>query len=156
MDRLIMAIATGCGLGYLPKAPGTWGTLLALPIHFLISKLPLPYYFSAITAIIFIAVLSAGGAEKILDRPDPGIVVIDEIAGMLVTMIFIPPNPIAWLLAFLLFRLFDILKPFPVNFFDQRFHGGIGIVLDDLMAGLYALASLQILWHLAGKAGFVL
>jgi phosphatidylglycerophosphatase A len=155
MDRLIMAIATGGGLGYLPKAPGTWGTLLALPIHYLIVQLEPRYYFSAIAVIIVVAILSAGGAEKILDKPDPGIVVIDEVAGMLITMIAIPSHPIAWLLAFLLFRLFDILKPFPVNFFDKRFHGGIGIVLDDLMAGIYALASLQILWHLLSKAGVV-
>ena len=156
MDRLIMAIATGGGLGYLPKAPGTWGTLLALPIHYLISQLPPQYYFTAIAVIIVVAILSAGGAEKILDKPDPGIVVIDEVAGMLIAMIAIPANPIAWVLAFILFRIFDILKPFPVNFFDKRFHGGIGIVLDDLMAGVYALVSLQLLLLLAAKAGIVL
>ena len=155
MDRLIMAIATGCGLGYLPKAPGTWGTLLAFPIHYLISHLPLPYYFTAIAVIIIVAILSAGGAEKILDKPDPGIVVIDEVAGMLITMIAIPTDPIAWVLAFILFRFFDILKPFPVNFLDKRFHGGIGIVLDDLMAGVYGLISLQLIWHLATRMGFI-
>lgn len=156
MDRLIMAIATGCGLGYLPKAPGTWGTLLALPIHYLISQLSPQYYFTSLAVIIIVAILSAGGAEKILDKPDPGIVVIDEVAGMLIAMIAIPASPVAWVLAFLLFRIFDILKPFPVNFFDQRFHGGIGIVLDDLMAGVYALASLQLLLLLAARAGIVI
>jgi phosphatidylglycerophosphatase A len=155
MDRLFMAIATGFGLGYLPKAPGTWGTLLALPIHYLIVQLPLRGYISAIAIIIVIAILSAGAAEKIMDKPDPGSVVIDEVAGMLIAMIAIPAHPVAWLLAFGLFRLFDILKPFPVNFFDQRFHGGLGIVLDDLMAGLYALASLQLLWQLSIRAGVV-
>ena len=155
MDRLFMAIATGFGLGYLPIAPGTWGTLLALPIHYLIVQLPLQGYMSAIAIIIVIAIVSAGSAEKIIDKPDPGSVVIDEVAGMLITMIAIPAHPIAWLLAFILFRLFDILKPFPVNFFDQRFHGGLGIVLDDLMAGIYALASLQLLWHLLIRAGVV-
>ena len=155
MDRLFMAIATGLGLGYLPKAPGTWGTLLALPIHYLIVQLPLQSYIAAIAIIIIIAILSAGAAEKIVDKPDPGFVVIDEVAGMLIAMIALPDSPIAWVLAFLLFRLFDILKPFPVNFFDQRFHGGLGIVLDDLMAGIYALASLQLLWHLLIRAGVV-
>jgi phosphatidylglycerophosphatase A len=155
MDRLFMAIATGFGLGYLPKAPGTWGTLLALPIHYLIVQLPLRGYISAIAIIIVIAILSAGAAEKIMDKPDPGSVVIDEVAGMLIAMIAIPAHPVAWLLAFGLFRLFDILKPFPVNFFDQRFHGGLGIVLDDLMAGLYALASLQLLWQLSIRTGVV-
>ena len=156
MDRLIMAIATGCGLGYLPIAPGTWGTLLALPIHYLISQLPPQYYFTAIAVIIVVAILSAGGAEKIMDKPDPGIVVIDEIAGMLITMIGIPASPVAWIMAFVLFRIFDILKPFPVNFLDQRFHGGIGIVLDDLMAGVYGLITLQLLLLLAARTGIVL
>lgn len=155
MDRLFMAIATGFGLGYLPKAPGTWGTLLALPIHYLIVQLPLQGYLSALGVIIVIAVVSAGSAEKIMDKPDPGSVVIDEVAGMLIAMIAIPASPLAWLLAFILFRLFDIFKPFPVNFFDQRFHGGLGIVLDDLMAGIYALASLQLLWYLLGRVGVV-
>lgn len=155
MDRLFMAIATGFGLGYLPKAPGTWGTLLALPIHYLIVQLPLQGYVSAIAIIIVIAIVSAGSAEKILDKKDPGIVVIDEVAGMLITMIAIPNHPVAWLLAFGFFRLFDILKPFPVNFFDQRFHGGLGIVLDDLMAGVYALASVQLLWLLLTNSGVV-
>jgi len=151
MDRLYMALATGFGLGYLPKAPGTWGTLLALPIHYLIVQLPLQGYVAAIAIIIVIAVISAGAAEKIMDRPDPGIVVIDEVAGMLIAMIAIPAHPLAWLFAFILFRFFDILKPFPVNFFDQRFHGGLGIVLDDLMAGLYAFGALQLLWPLLFK-----
>lgn len=155
MDRLFMALATGFGLGYLPKAPGTWGTLLALPIHYLIVQLPLQGYVAAIAIIIVVAIVSAGSAEKIIDKPDPGIVVIDEVAGMLVAMIAMPAHPLAWLLAFILFRVFDIFKPFPVNFFDQRFHGGLGIVLDDLMAGLYALASLQLLWRLLIMAGWV-
>lgn len=155
MDRLFMALATGFGLGYLPKAPGTWGTLLALPIHYLIVQLPLQGYAAAIGIIIVIAIVSAGSAEKIIDKPDPGIVVIDEVAGMLVAMIAMPAHPLAWLLAFILFRIFDILKPFPVNFFDQHFHGGLGIVLDDLMAGLYALVSLQLLWRLLIMVGWV-
>lgn len=155
MDRLLMAIATGFGLGYLPKAPGTWGTLLALPIHYMIVRLPLQGYITAIAIIIVVAILTAGSAEKILDRPDPKIVVIDEVAGMLITMIALPAHPAAWFMAFVLFRIFDIAKPFPVNFFDQRFHGGLGIVLDDLMAGIYALASVQFLWFLLEKAGFV-
>jgi phosphatidylglycerophosphatase A len=155
MDRFYMAIATGLGLGYLPKVPGTWGTLLAFPIHYLIVKLPLAGYAAAIAAISVIAIIAAGAAEKIMDKPDPGIVVIDEVAGMLIAMIAIPAHPIAWFLAFVIFRLFDILKPFPVNFFDQRFHGGLGIVLDDLMAGLYSLVTLQILWPFLVNIGMI-
>ena len=155
MDRLIMAIATGLGLGYLPKAPGTWGTLLALPIHFLIVRLPMPGYIYTLASIIIIAVLTAGSAEKIMDKPDPSIVVIDEVAGMLIALIAIPRHPLAWILAFILFRFFDIIKPFPVNFFDHRFHGGLGIVLDDIMAGIYSLAALRILWPILSRTGLV-
>ena len=155
MDRMFMAIATGFGLGYLPKAPGTWGTLLALPIHYLIVQLPQQGYIAALAIIIVIAIICAGAAEKIVDKPDPGLVVIDEVAGMLIAMIAIPAHPLAWLLAFLFFRFFDILKPFPVNFFDQRIHGGTGIVLDDLMAGLYALACVQGVWQLLTRTGLI-
>lgn len=155
MDRLFMAIATGLGLGYAPFAPGTFGTMLALPIHFLISRLPLAWYLAILGAIIAIAILAAGSAEKILDRPDPGEVVIDEVAGMLIAMILIPSHPLAWLLAFLLFRFFDIVKPWPVSYFDRHLHGGPGIVLDDLAAGIYACGALQLIWHLLLRFGML-
>lgn len=140
-----MAIATGFGAGFLPWAPGTWGSLLALPLHALLSMLAPGQHALALAGIFLVAVLSAGAAEKILDRKDPGVVVIDEVMGMLITLIAVPANPLAWLLGFGLFRFFDILKPWPVRSIDQRLNGGLGIVLDDVMAGLYALAALQIL-----------
>ncbi|MBU0485772.1 MAG: phosphatidylglycerophosphatase A [Proteobacteria bacterium] len=148
MDKIIMAIATGLGLGYAPKAPGTFGTLLALPLHFLLIKLSLPYYSAALTAIFLLAVFTAGSAEKILDYSDPGAVVIDEIIGMLITLIGAPTNLLVWIIGFALFRFFDILKPFPINFIDQRLHGGLGIVLDDIMAGIYSLICLQLICYL--------
>ncbi len=155
MDTLFLAIATGLYSGRLPKAPGTWGSLFALLPCFLLRGLTLTSYL-AVTAIIFIiGTVAAGAAEKIMDRPDPGSVVIDEIAGIFITFIAIPApdSPLCWLLGFALFRLFDIAKPFPVNWFDQRFHGGLGIMLDDIMAGIYAFGSLQILWWM-GAAFF--
>ncbi|NTV12916.1 MAG: phosphatidylglycerophosphatase A [Desulfobulbaceae bacterium] len=155
MDRLLMNLATGLGLGYAPFAPGTFGTMLALPLYFLISRLPLPLYAGAMFILILIAVAAAGAAEKILDRPDPPEVVCDEVVGMLVTMIALPPHPLAWLLAFGLFRLFDIVKPWPVGYIDRHFHGGLGIVMDDLAAGLYALAALQVSWHLLLRGGLI-
>ena len=155
MDRLFMSIATGLGLGYAPFAPGTFGTMLALPIYFLIRHLPLPMYAVVLAVLILVAVAAAGAAEKILDRPDPGEVVIDEVVGMLVAMIAIPPHPLAWILAFALFRFFDIVKPWPVGYIDRHFHGGLGIVMDDLAAGLYALAALQVSWHLVIRGGLI-
>lgn len=144
MDRLFMGIATGFGAGYLPKAPGTWGSLVALPLHFFLRQLAPANYALALTAIFFIAVITAGQAEKILDRKDPGVVVIDEIIGMLITLIAAPNNPLIWLLGFLIFRFFDIFKPYPIRLIDQRVNGGMGIVLDDVLAGIYSLIVLQV------------
>jgi len=144
MDRLFMGIATGFGAGYLPKAPGTWGSLLALPLHYFLRQLVPNHYALALGAIFFIAVITAGQAEKILDRKDPGVVVIDEVIGMLITLIAAPNNPLIWLLGFLIFRFFDIFKPYPIRLIDQRVNGGMGIVLDDVLAGVYSLIVLQI------------
>ena len=144
-----MFIATGLYSGYLPIAPGTWGSLVGLLLVFLLNYFTLPAYV-IITGILFvIGIFSAGEAEKILDNRDPGIVVIDEIVGMLITMIAVPLNPLTMLLGFFLFRAFDIVKPFPVNIFDQRFHGGVGIMLDDVVAGIYSLIILQGIIYLA-------
>jgi phosphatidylglycerophosphatase A len=142
-----MFIATGCYSGYLPKAPGTWGSLLGLLLFFLLHTLSLEIYLAVIAGIFVIGTFAAGEAEKIMDHQDPGLVVIDEIVGMLITMIAVPATPLAMVLGFILFRIFDILKPFPVNFFDQRFHGGLGIMLDDVMAGIYSLIILQVLFR---------
>jgi phosphatidylglycerophosphatase A len=144
MHTLIMIIATGFYSGYLPKAPGTWGSLVGLALFFLLHTLSLEVYLAVVTGIFVIGTFAAGEAEKIMDRKDPGLIVIDEIVGMLITMIAIPATPLAMALGFILFRIFDIWKPFPVNFFDQRFHGGLGIMLDDVVAGIYSLIILQL------------
>lgn len=138
MTELIKALATGCYLGYLPLMPGTYGSALAIPLHFLLVRLPPLWYGISLAVIILIAIGAAGSAEKIFDRKDPREVVIDEVVGMLVTLIHAPSHPVAWLLGFVLFRFFDILKPFPIRIIDQRVQGGVGIVLDDLVAGVYA------------------
>ncbi len=139
----MMIIATGFHTGYLPKAPGTWGTLVAFPIHFLLIQFSDTIYFSALALIFVIAIVTAGCAEKIIDCKDPGVIVIDEIIGMLITLIGAPTHWLAMLMGFALFRLFDILKPFPINWVDQKLNGGTGIVLDDCLAGVYALIILQ-------------
>ncbi|MDX2433011.1 MAG: phosphatidylglycerophosphatase A, partial [Desulfobacterales bacterium] len=118
-----------------------------LLLFFLLHTLSLEIYLAVIAGIFVIGTFAAGEAEKIMDHQDPGLVVIDEIVGMLITMIAVPATPLAMVLGFILFRIFDILKPFPVNFFDQRFHGGLGIMLDDVMAGIYSLIILQVLFR---------
>jgi phosphatidylglycerophosphatase A len=143
MTTLILALATGFYTGYLPKAPGTWGTLVALPLHLLLIQLAPPAYAAALVAFLVLSILIAGTAEKIFDYKDPGAIVIDEIMGMLIALIGAPLNPLYWLLAFLLFRLFDIWKPFPIRWIDRRVQGGTGIVLDDVLAGVFTLVVLQ-------------
>jgi len=140
-----MFIATGFYSGYLPKAPGTWGSLVGLLLFFLLHTLNLQIYLAVVAAIFVIGTFAAGEAEKILDRKDPGLVVIDEIVGILITMIAIPATPLAMGLGFILFRIFDIWKPFPIRLIDQRFHGGLGIMLDDIVAGIFSLVILQVL-----------
>ena len=145
MYTLIMLIATGCYSGYLPKAPGTWGSLAGLLLFLLLQPLDLLPYLAVVLVLFIAGTLAAGEAEKILDNRDPGVVVIDEIVGMLITMSGVPLTLLTLFLGFVLFRFFDIAKPFPVNFFDRRFHGGLGIMLDDVVAGLYSLVFLLIL-----------
>jgi phosphatidylglycerophosphatase A len=148
VHTLILIIATGFYSGFLPKAPGTWGSLVGLALFFLLHTLSLPVYLAVIAGLFAVGSLAAGEAEKILDKRDPGVVVIDEIVGMLIAMIAVPMTPLTLALGFILFRIFDIAKPFPVNFFDQRFHGGLGIMLDDVVAGIYSLIILQFMLFL--------
>jgi len=140
-----MAVATGGFVGKIPKAPGTWGSAVAFLPWFFLRTLSLPAYLAWVVVLFFIGFLAAGSAEKLLDQADPGCIVIDEIVGMLIALILVPAHPAVLLLAFILFRVFDILKPFPVSWFDRHIHGGLGIMLDDVMAGIYALICLQII-----------
>ncbi len=144
MDRLFMFIATGAWTGYLPKAPGTWGSALGVAIWLPLRTLGLPAYLGVTGLLLIAGTIAAGAAEKIVDRGDPGLVVIDEIVGQLIALAMAPAHPLAALAGFTLFRFFDILKPFPVSWLDQHIHGGLGIMLDDVMAGIYALLVLQI------------
>lgn len=147
MTRLIMLSATVLGVGYLPIMPGTFGSLIALPLHHFLTLLPLKPYALALFILGVVAVLAAGSAEKILDRKDPSPVVIDEVLGMLITLAGTPRTIPVYILGFFLFRLFDIWKPFPIGWIDRRVQGGVGIVLDDLLAGLYANLLLRLIWE---------
>jgi phosphatidylglycerophosphatase A len=151
MNRLIMAVATGLYVGMIPRAPGTWGSLAALLPWLLIKDLHLLPYLAVLAAVFVFGFFAAGSAEKILDRPDAGAIVIDEILGMFITLTLAPAHPAACLLGFIFFRIFDIAKPFPVSWVDQHIHGGIGIMMDDVIAGLYALISLQLTWLVVGS-----
>ena len=143
MDKVIIFLATGGYSGLIPKCPGTVGTVVAIPLHFILILLPTNIYYLSLATILVLAIIVAGMAEKILDRADPGAVVIDEIIGMLIGLIGILLNIIAFLAAFIIFRILDILKPFPVGWLDRHLHGGTGIVLDDVVAGFMTLAIMQ-------------
>lgn len=138
MKFFYYVIATGFGVGYSSIAPGTAGSLLALALAFIIFRGNTSYII--IAAVVFAAagVFSASFIEKERKTKDPQLIVVDEMVGMWISLILVPYLWWAYLVAFLFFRLFDVVKPFPVNEV-QDLHGGIGIMLDDVIAGIYAL-----------------
>jgi phosphatidylglycerophosphatase A len=142
--RIILFCATGCGSGYAPVAPGTAGTAVAVIPFFLLSSFSLSLYLLTTVAFTFISIWCAHQAASILQMKDPPPVVIDEVAGYLVTMASFPFTWQYVAAGFFLFRLFDIVKPFPARWIDQKVGGGYGIVLDDVAAGIYANVVLQI------------
>ncbi len=137
-------IATFFYSGLFPVAPGTAGTLAAIPLFYLISFTPIYLYLAITVLIILVSVWASGIAEEIFGKTDPGQVVADEVCGFLVTMILVPPTISNIFLGFLLFRLFDIAKPSPIRKFE-RLPGGWGIVMDDVLAGVYSCVTLHIL-----------
>jgi phosphatidylglycerophosphatase A len=139
-----MFVATGGGLGYLPLAPGTWGSLAGVLLYFLTAAASPAVKFALTAGVIAVAVGSAHAAEKLMRRKDAGCIVADEIAGQLVTFTGLPFHPLLALIGFVLFRLFDILKPFPIRKLEAAVPGGAGVVADDVAAGLYAQVALRL------------
>jgi phosphatidylglycerophosphatase A len=129
--------ATGFGVGYSPLAPGTAGSLLTLLIFYFLYPLPLWVIILTLLFLFFLGIYSAGIVEKEKGK-DPSIVVIDEMVGMGISLISIPPDRILFPVAFLLFRFFDIMKPPPINS-SQKLPGAWGIMMDDVVAGAYTL-----------------
>ena len=133
-----MFFATGCYIGKSSFAPGTLGSILGLPFCFLLSKIDLPVAILGTVIFIFFAIWIAQGAERQLNIKDPGCIVIDEIAGITVALLGLPFNFAFVIAGFVLFRFFDILKPFPIRYLEKKFKGGVGIVLDDVAAGIFS------------------
>lgn len=145
-NRIAIIIATFFYVGRIPLAPGTWGTVAAIPLYYLISISGIPYYFYILLTLIFIlvSVWAAGVTEKVYRMTDPGFIVADEVCGYLVTMILVPPTVKNIILGFVLFRIFDIIKP-PPSRQMERLQGGWGVVMDDVLAGVYACIILHVL-----------
>jgi phosphatidylglycerophosphatase A len=135
----------GFGTGLAPIIPGTFGTLPALPLYWLLAGLPLSWYLTAVVGLFLLGILICQRCEDRFGISDHSGIVWDEIVGYLVTMIAVPFSWPAAALGFLLFRAFDMLKPWPIRWLDRSVHGGLGIMLDDVLAALFAAAILHLL-----------
>ena len=144
-EAAVIFLATGFYVGNIPFAPGSFGSLIGLPLCFALAGISLVPAVLCTLFFIFFAVCIAGAAEKILKQNDPGCIVIDEIAGMMVALIGLPFNPITVTIGFIIFRILDILKPFPIRNLDKGVPGGLGVVADDVAAGIIANLLLRII-----------
>ena len=143
--RIAMLLSTWFGCGFFKPAPGTSGSLAALPFAWLLTELGgYQVLVIATLSLIAIGVWASNVYIEGLFEKDPPEVVIDEVAGQLLTLLVVPPTLIHYFFGFLLFRIADIVKPWPVSWVDQNMEGGLGIMLDDIMAAIYAGAGLLI------------
>ena len=145
MKHFILLLATGFGVGYSPIAPGTLGTLIAIPVYYFLSNISSPIYEITLVGFFFLSVWVSESAEIFFGKKDDQRIVIDEIMGFLITMLWAPKTAILIVIGFFLFRFFDILKPFPIRRLEKRLKGGYGVVLDDVMAGVYGNIVLQVI-----------
>jgi phosphatidylglycerophosphatase A len=150
-EKAVLFLATGFYVGNIPPAPGTLGSLIGLALGFLLAGIQLPPAIILTVLFIGFAVWIAHAAEKTLKKKDPGCIVIDEVAGMVVTLIGLPFNLTTAVIGFIIFRILDILKPFPIRTLDKRLGGGIGIVADDVVAGIFANIILRVLLYISDK-----
>jgi len=141
-------LAFGFGAGLSRHAPGTVGTLVAVPVGLLLKQLPPTLFWAALAALFLAGIPLCGAASRMVGRHDPGNIVWDEMVGYWLTVALVPVSWAWWLAAFAAFRLFDILKPWPIRQLEQQFAGGFGIMVDDVVAALYAMAVLSVVGFL--------
>ncbi|GAB7024956.1 phosphatidylglycerophosphatase A family protein [Geotalea toluenoxydans] len=145
MRRFVILSATWFGAGFSPVASGTVGTLAAIPLYLVLARLSLPLYLLTLLGFFFYACWASDRAEFIFGEKDSGKIVIDEVIGFLITMTGVPCSWQGIVAGFFLFRFFDITKIPPARFFDRRVKNGYGVVLDDVVAGIYAAIVLHLL-----------
>jgi phosphatidylglycerophosphatase A len=152
VDRLASVVATGLGSGYSPVAPGTAGSAVGLLLFWPLRGLTWPWQLAAVAILSAVGALAAGRVAGKLGLEDPGLVVVDEVAGQWLTLVALPFTPVTALVGFLAFRAMDIVKPWPARDLE-RLHGGWGIMADDLAAGVYAHLLLRVgllVWPVGG------
>ncbi len=143
LNKLIIFLATGFYAGYLPYAPGTFGSLIGVGLFLIINSLSPVYYLIVFFLLFSLGVYISDRAEALFAKNDPSQIIFDEMIGLLVAMALIPSG-IGWIVAgFFIFRFFDIFKPYPIRDIEKRFNGGLGIILDDVAAGVYTNILLQ-------------
>jgi phosphatidylglycerophosphatase A len=149
-NDIVVFLATGFFTGFLPTMPGTWGTFAGIPLVIVSHRLT--SIIQPVVAVFFVtfAAYIAGRAEILFEDRDARPIVIDEMAGFLITLLWLPLNFLTLCLGFVLFRVFDIVKPPPIGSLEKRLHGGWGIVLDDVLAGVFANVTLRLLLIVAG------
>ncbi|MEW8099039.1 MAG: phosphatidylglycerophosphatase A [Candidatus Thiodiazotropha endolucinida] len=145
MSKPVHLLAFGFGSGLMPKAPGTYGTLVGVPLYLLLQPLSLSLYILIVLLAFLAGLWICQRTSEDLGVHDHSGIVWDEIVGYLVGMTFAPSGWLWIVIGFLLFRLFDILKPWPIIWIDHRVEGGLGIMLDDLLAGLYTAGAVFLL-----------
>lgn len=137
-------LAFGLGTGTAPYAPGTFGTLLGLPLVYLLAGYPVWVYIVSTIVLTIAGIWICDRTSKDIGVHDHSGIVIDEVAGYLVTMFMVPVTLWTLILGFFVFRFFDVLKPWPINWLDRKVEGGLGIMVDDLLAGVYSLIVMQL------------
>ena len=141
-------LSLGFGSGLSPKMPGTIGTIAGVLVYLGIAGLDWRIYLAVLILLFVLGVVVCGYTARVLGVHDHPAIVVDEIVGYLVTMFMVPPTPVFIVTGFLLFRVFDILKPWPIGVVDKSVKGGLGIMLDDLIAALFSLLIIQIIVYL--------
>jgi phosphatidylglycerophosphatase A len=153
MRRLVIFLASAGYLGYIPVASGSFGSLVGIPLFWGFDRLrtaSVPLYLLTYVAAVAAACWIAGQAEEFLHEHDSHKIVIDEVVGYVAATLFMTPTWTHAALAFLIFRVLDIVKPFPANYIDKNFPGGYGVVLDDVVSGIYSNLALQLVIALVG------
>ncbi len=135
----------GFGSGLAPKAPGTFGTIIGLPLFWLISSYGFSIKLTIIATLFVLGIYCCDKTGKALGVADHGAIVWDEIVAIMLVLVFAPLTWLGWLVAFCLFRLFDIWKPFPISYFDAKLKNGFGVMFDDLLAAIYAIICVLLL-----------